>query len=103
MRRVWLLPRPFLGLRGGLSVCETMSRLDHLGFLPASPHIAPMTDDEKKIASQRKAAQAKALAEARARRAAHVVEKRASESGGQEGPEPTRYGDWEKDGIISDF
>ncbi|MGC6534775.1 MAG: DUF1674 domain-containing protein [Parvibaculales bacterium] len=62
-----------------------------------------MTDDEKKIASQRKAAQAKALAEAQARRAAHVVEKRASESGGQEGPEPTRYGDWEKDGIISDF
>ena len=23
--------------------------------------------------------------------------------GGQAGPEPTRYGDWEKDGIISDF
>ena len=62
-----------------------------------------MTDDEKKILSQRKAAQEKALAEAQARRAAHVVEKRASESGGQEGPEPTRYGDWEKDGIISDF
>ena len=80
-----------------------MSRLDHLGFRPASPHITFMTDDEKKILSQRKAAQEKALAEAQARRAAHVVEKRASESGGQEGPEPTRYGDWEKDGIISDF
>lgn len=25
------------------------------------------------------------------------------ESGGRAGPEPTRYGDWEKDGIISDF
>ena len=23
--------------------------------------------------------------------------------GGQEGPEPTRYGDWEKKGITSDF
>ena len=22
---------------------------------------------------------------------------------GREGPEPTRYGDWEKKGIISDF
>ena len=22
---------------------------------------------------------------------------------GRKGPEPTRYGDWEKDGIISDF
>ena len=62
-----------------------------------------MSDDAKKRLSQRKAAQEKALAEAQARRAAHVVEKRASESGGQEGPEPTRYGDWEKDGIISDF
>jgi hypothetical protein len=25
------------------------------------------------------------------------------EVGGQKGPEPTRYGDWEKNGIISDF
>lgn len=62
-----------------------------------------MSDDAKKRLSQRKAAQEKALAEAQARRAAHRPQKRASESGGQEGPEPTRYGDWEKDGIISDF
>lgn len=27
----------------------------------------------------------------------------APEQGGQQGPEPTRYGDWEKGGIISDF
>jgi hypothetical protein len=26
-----------------------------------------------------------------------------AESGGQKGPEPTRYGDWEKNGLISDF
>ena len=25
------------------------------------------------------------------------------EKGGQSGPEPTRYGDWERKGIISDF
>ena len=25
------------------------------------------------------------------------------EIGGRRGPEPTRYGDWEKDGIASDF
>lgn len=25
------------------------------------------------------------------------------EVGGRKGPEPTRYGDWEKNGIISDF
>jgi hypothetical protein len=29
--------------------------------------------------------------------------KPATEIGGREGPEPTRYGDWENKGIISDF
>ncbi|MEE9320338.1 MAG: succinate dehydrogenase assembly factor 4 [Granulosicoccus sp.] len=28
---------------------------------------------------------------------------RAREYGGQPGPEPTRYGDWEKNGRVSDF
>ena len=27
----------------------------------------------------------------------------AKELGGPDGPEPTRYGDWEKKGIASDF
>lgn len=26
-----------------------------------------------------------------------------AETGGQKGPDPTRYGDWEKGGIVSDF
>lgn len=26
-----------------------------------------------------------------------------TEVGGRKGPEPTRYGDWEKNGICSDF
>jgi len=25
------------------------------------------------------------------------------EVGGRKGPDPARYGDWEKDGIVSDF
>lgn len=25
------------------------------------------------------------------------------EQGGRVGPDPTRFGDWEKDGLISDF
>ena len=29
--------------------------------------------------------------------------KRSKEIGGQKGPEPTRYGDWEKNGRVSDF
>jgi hypothetical protein len=43
----------------------------------------------------------RALAEAEARRekaAAQPVE-----HGGPAGPEPTRYGDWERKGIASDF
>jgi len=26
-----------------------------------------------------------------------------TEIGGRDGPDPARYGDWEKDGIVSDF
>jgi len=29
--------------------------------------------------------------------------KKQKEIGGQKGPEPTRYGDWEKNGRVSDF
>ncbi len=28
---------------------------------------------------------------------------KAEEFGGAKGPEPTRYGDWEKNGRVSDF
>ena len=30
-------------------------------------------------------------------------QEKVEEIGGPKGPEPTRYGDWEKNGIISDF
>ena len=48
----------------------------------------------------------RALAEAAQRRAAHEDEAKAKapkEIGGPAGPEPTRYGDWEKKGLTSDF
>ncbi|MET0483935.1 MAG: succinate dehydrogenase assembly factor 4 [Aestuariivirgaceae bacterium] len=47
----------------------------------------------------------RALAEAAARRAEKPAEARsvAPEIGGPDGPEPTRYGDWERKGIASDF
>jgi hypothetical protein len=32
-----------------------------------------------------------------------AVEKMPKEIGGPTGPEPTRYGDWERKGIVSDF
>lgn len=47
----------------------------------------------------------RALAEAEARRAAQAAAQAetAKEHQGPEGPEPTRYGDWERKGIASDF
>ena len=46
----------------------------------------------------------RALAEADARRkSAQSEADRAKELGGPKGPEPTRYGDWEKKGIAHDF
>ncbi len=49
-------------------------------------------------------AAARALAEAEARRlVAEEERERPREINGRQGPEPTRFGDWEKNGIISDF
>ena len=47
----------------------------------------------------------RALSEAEARRkeAGQGEKARAKEIGGRDGPDPVRYGDWEKEGIISDF
>jgi len=52
------------------------------------------------------AAARRALAEAAERRKqaeAEAAAKRPKEIGGPSGPEPTRYGDWEKKGIVTDF
>ncbi|MFZ2032005.1 MAG: DUF1674 domain-containing protein [Vitreimonas sp.] len=43
----------------------------------------------------------RALAEAAERR--KQAEKLAPEQGGRSGPEPTRFGDWERKGIAVDF
>ncbi len=68
---------------------------------PARPATAATVPERKPLtpAAQR------ALAEAEARRQAAKANAKppAKESGGQKGPEPTRYGDWEKKGLISDF
>ena len=45
----------------------------------------------------------RALLEAADRRAAEQIATTASEYGGPTGPEPTRYGDWEKKGLAVDF
>jgi len=45
----------------------------------------------------------RALAEAEARRKKQTANKPARELGGRDGPEPVRYGDWERKGIAVDF
>ena len=45
----------------------------------------------------------RALAEAEARRKKAEEMELAPELGGRDGPEPVRYGDWEKKGIAVDF
>lgn len=45
----------------------------------------------------------RALEEAEARRQAAEAAARAPEQGGPRGPEPTRFGDWERKGIAVDF
>ena len=69
-----------------------------------------MTDDKdqsvtraKSLAEAAKRACAEAEVRAKTRAAASNGKVPSKETGGQAGPEPTRYGDWEKDGIISDF
>lgn len=45
----------------------------------------------------------RALAEADARKLAETSAQRPPELGGRDGPEPVRFGDWEKKGIAIDF
>jgi hypothetical protein len=65
--------------------------------LPAEPAPARILTPEAR----------RALAEAEARRRLADQRRAADpcpkEIGGRDGPDPTRYGDWEKDGIASDF
>ncbi len=64
---------------------------------PAKPR------SEAEIAARIKAAGERAKAEADARRAQAAKQPLPKEIGGPDGPEPTRYGDWEHKGLISDF
>jgi hypothetical protein len=45
----------------------------------------------------------RALAEAAKRRKQQSDAEKPKELGGPKGPEPTRYGDWEKGGLAHDF
>ena len=62
-----------------------------------SPETPPEPPRDLPPAAQR------ALAEAEARRARMQEITLPPEQGGPTGPEPVRYGDWEKKGIAVDF
>lgn len=46
---------------------------------------------------------ARALAEAEKRRETRKPAHRPAELGGRDGPDPVRFGDWEKKGLAIDF
>lgn len=63
--------------------------------------MAEMTPQERRADAAKRA-----LAEAEERRRDREAETQAdkpAEIGGRDGPDPTRYGDWEKKGIAIDF
>jgi len=63
----------------------------------------PTSARQKSVTEAAKRACAEAEARRKTRAAASDEQCPRKEIGGQAGPEPTRYGDWEKDGIISDY
>ena len=57
----------------------------------------------KEVAARIAEAAQRAKAEAEERRAKEAKTQLPPELGGPKGPEPTRFGDWERKGIASDF
>lgn len=75
------------------------------GVKPMKP-VRESAKRRREIAERIRAAAERAKAEAEARRAEgakHPTPANPAEIGGPKGPEPTRYGDWERKGLISDF
>lgn len=58
--------------------------------LEGRPHLSPAAERALKEAEER-------------RRQRDSAADQPLETGGQKGPDPIRYGDWEKGGIASDF
>ena len=65
--------------------------------------IAKVKVTQEEVAERIAEAAKRANQEADARRAKEKPHSLPPESGGPKGLEPTRYGDWEKKGLISDF
>jgi hypothetical protein len=70
--------------------------------LPESGHPSPELPVRAELPEAARRALAEAAERRRQREAAGATE-RPMEVNGPKGPEPVRYGDWEKNGITSDF
>jgi hypothetical protein len=66
-----------------LATADSIANLGHVKKLDPTPSAKPTTDAPAPDPA--------------------TTEKPPREIGGPKGPEPTRYGDWEKDGRCSDF
>lgn len=77
-----------------------MTQADPAPVAAAVPVEGPAAETAPRVLSD---AARRALAEAAERRAAAAAETLPEEHGGPRGPEPTRYGDWEKKGLAIDF
>jgi hypothetical protein len=64
---------------------------------------SPPPASQDAIAARIAEAGQRARTEAEVRRAREDKKPLPPELGGPKGPEPTRYGDWEHKGIVSDF
>jgi len=64
-----------------------------------SPDLPPGAAPDKPLTP----AARRALEEAAARHAAARAAVLPAEEGGRDGPEPTRFGDWERKGVAVDF
>jgi hypothetical protein len=77
-----------------------VSTKDRPTAAPETPE-APGTPESKPLSPE--ALRALAEAEERRRQRDAAANEPPVEKGGQAGPDPVRYGDWEKGGIVSDF
>jgi hypothetical protein len=71
----------------------------------SDPHDSPRSDEDLGAAPGKPLAPAarRALEEAAARKRAELHPPLPHEVDGPSGPEPTRYGDWERKGLAVDF
>ena len=84
-------------MSNGVSTCDEGNLLPHKGLLIILSR--PMSDNDR----QAEAESTVQPADSEVKSLDDVLKKRPTEIGGPAGPEPTRYGDWERKGRCIDF